>query len=104
MEQLKNYLTHQLTCVQLLMKTNNGVVCYHAPSDLIFIDGSWWTNFTTNNSISECKKLLQYLHRRFETDIRILFDNTSPICFTWNDEAKMYLCKNGGYYQTDKQL
>lgn len=99
MEQLKNYIT-LITYNQILgWLHNNNRVFFNRDNGVIFLDGDWWRDFVTSHTLDISETILLHLRTRFKVNqIRLLYenDNIPTACFTWNDNAKMYIGGHGG--------
>lgn len=101
MEQLKLYITllrHNCVAIthQVLEELHNSNRVFFLDKDrsTIYMDGDWWSDFFTSHTLDICATILLHLRTRFKANhIHLVYRNAPIACFTWNDDAKMYLAR-----------
>lgn len=109
MEQLKLYITLlRHNCVTIAhqaleeLHNSNRVFFLDRDTSTIYMDGDWWSDFITSHTLDICETIMLHLRTRFKANhLHLIYRNVPIACFTWNDDVKMFLGKNGGYYKDE---
>ena len=106
MEQLKLYITllrHNCVTIahQALEKLDNGNrILFDMDSNIIYMDGDWWCDFIMSHTLDICDIIILHLRIRYKAKhLHLVFKDLPIAYYTWNEDAKMYLVNNDGYYK-----
>ena len=106
MEQLKLYITLlRYNCVtiahQALEELDNGNrILFDMDSNIIYMNGDWWNDFIMSHTLDICEIIILNLRIRYKAKhLHLVFKDLPIAYYTWNEDAKMYLVNNDGYYK-----